>query len=113
VGRFANLPAAFKVRRGRGKHVLREALRPRLDPAVLWGRKRGFDTPIAAWLRGPLAAALADALATLPSEWFGREALEQRAREHASGRRDHGRLLWSLLVLEHWRRRHQVSGLAA
>jgi len=113
VGRFANLPAPYKVRGGRGKHVLREALRPRLDAAVLDGKKRGFDTPLARWLRGPLSGALEDVLATLPADWFRRDLVVQRAREHASGRHDHGRLLWSLMVLEHWRRRHRVSGLAA
>ena len=36
-------------------------------------------------------------------------ALRARLSEHDSGRRDHSRLLWSLLVLEHWRRRHGVA----
>jgi len=113
VERFANLPATWKVRGGRGKHAFREALRGRLEPSVLDGRKRGFDTPLAGWLRGPLAGAVAEAVATLPGDWFRRDVLEARLREHASGRKDHARLLWSLLVLEQWRRRHQVSGLAA
>ena len=39
--------------------------------------------------------------------------LRRRLQEHGSGARDHGRLLWSLLVLEHWRRRHEVLGLAS
>jgi len=54
-----------------------------------------------------------DAIATLPGDWFDRPTLAARLAEHASGRRDHGRLLWSLLVLEHWRRRHDVAGLAS
>jgi asparagine synthase (glutamine-hydrolysing) len=113
VERFANLPAGQKVRAGRGKHALREALRSRLAPEVLEGVKRGFDTPLATWLRGPLAPALAEALATLPETWFRRAPLAALAAEHASGRRNHDRLLWSLLVLEHWRRRHGVTGIAA
>jgi len=113
VERFANLPVEEKVRGGRGKHALREALRTRVLPEVLDGKKRGFDTPLAAWLRGPLYAPTADALENLPADWFRREELRQRLAEHRSGRRDHGRLLWSLLVLEHWRRRHGVRGLAA
>ena len=32
--------------------------------------------------------------------------------DHRSGLRDHSHLLWSLLVLEHWRRRHGVEGLS-
>jgi len=113
VGAFANLPPAEKVRKGRGKHAFREALRERVDARILDGEKRGFDTPLGAWIRGPLAAPVAAAVEELPAEWFDRGALRARLVEHASGRRDHARLLWSLLVLEHWRRRHGVRGLAA
>jgi len=113
VGRFAPLPAHQKVSGGRGKHALREALRTRVPSDVLDGRKRGFDTPLAAWIRGPMRAAVAEAIESLPAEWFRRDALRDTLRAHESGRRDHARLLWSLLVLEHWRRRHGVRGLSA
>ena len=112
VERFAHLPAGWKVRGGRGKHALREALRERLPAEVLDGAKRGFDTPLDGWIRGPLAGAVRDAVASLSDDWFRRDRLEARLAEHASGSRNHGRLLWSLLVLEHWRRRHDVAGLA-
>ena len=98
---------------GRGKHAFREALRERVDAAVLDGTKRGFDTPLAVWIRGPLAGPVEDALRSLPEAWFDRAALLARLAEHQAGRRDHGRLLWSLMVLEHWRRRHAVRGLSA
>jgi asparagine synthase (glutamine-hydrolysing) len=113
VERFANLPPGEKVARGRGKHALREALRGRIPDSVLDGEKRGFDTPLRAWIRGPLAPAVREALETLPAQWFEREALRRVHAQHAAGHRDHGRLLWSLLVLEHWRRRHGVRGVAA
>jgi len=112
VERFANLPAGEKVRGGRGKHALREALRTRLPAEVLDGEKRGFDVPLGAWIRGPLRAPVEAALASLPEEWFQRRALREVLAQHLSGARDHDRLLWSLLVLEHWRRRHGVTGLA-
>ncbi len=113
VERFVNLPASEKVRSGRGKHRLREALRPRLSKDVLDGVKRGFDTPLKSWIRGPLQEAVASAIVRLPSDWFDRGVLRSKLEEHESGRRDHSRLLWSLLVLEHWRRRHEVTGIAA
>lgn len=113
VERFAPLPARQKVRGGRGKHAFREALRSRVDAEVLDRSKRGFDTPLKAWIRGPLNAAVRDALEALPSEWFSRDVLRARMAEHESGARDHGRLLWSLLVLEHWRRRHAAVRLSA
>lgn len=112
VERFANLPADQKVRGGRGKHALREALRARIPDEVLDGTKRGFDTPLESWIRGPLRAPVAEAVETLPEEWFRRPVLRGLLAEHDAGRRDHGRLLWSLLVLEHWRRRHAATGLS-
>jgi asparagine synthase (glutamine-hydrolysing) len=113
VGRFANLPDNEKIARGRGKHRLREALRGRVDADILDGAKRGFDTPLTAWTRGALRTAIEDAVASLPSDWFERRAIEARCAEHFSGRHNHDRLLWSLLVLEHWRRRHEVARIAA
>jgi asparagine synthase (glutamine-hydrolysing) len=113
VERFAPLPAIEKVRGRRGKHALREALRGRLPAEILDGAKRGFDTPLCAWIRGPLAGAVSEAIETLPADWFDRARLAERLRAHSSGQRDHSRLLWSLLVLEHWRRTHRVRGLAA
>ena len=112
VRRFVNLPAEEKVHAGRGKHRLREALRSRVDAEVLDGTKRGFDTPLAVWIRGPLELAVRDAIEELPIEWFDRDRLRLHLVQHLSGSRDHSRLLWSLLVLEHWRRRHAVRGLA-
>jgi asparagine synthase (glutamine-hydrolysing) len=112
VERFANLPAREKIRRGRGKHALREALRGRVRDAILDGPKRGFDVPLRPWIAGPLSAAVAEAIEALPADWFERGVLRARLAEHRGGGRDHGRLLWSLLVLEHWRRRHAVDGLA-
>ena len=113
VERFLTLPSREKVRAGRGKHAFREALRERVPASVLDGRKMGFDVPLRDWLRGPLAEPVRDAVETLPGDWFDRGALRTLFAEHASGHRDRSDLLWALLVLEHWRRRHHVRGIAA
>ncbi len=113
VERFAPLATRHKVRGGRGKHALREALRPRVPGAILDGAKRGFDTPLRAWIQGPLAGAVGEAIEELPADVFDREVLRRRLAGHRSGREDHAQLLWSLLVLEHWRRRHEVVGVSA
>lgn len=113
VERFLGLPLDRKVCGGVGKVALREALGTRLEPRVLSGRKRGFDIPLASWLRGPLRSALRDHLSSLPPRWFDAGAVERLEREHASGRRDHALTLWGLLVLEAWRRRHDCEELAA
>ena len=88
-------------------------MRSRLQAEVLDGKKRGFDTPLQAWIRGPLREATRDALESLPEDWFDRAALRGAFEAHLSGRTNHDRLLWSLLVLEHWRRRHEVARISA
>jgi asparagine synthase (glutamine-hydrolysing) len=113
VERFAPLATRHKVRGGRGKHALREALRPRVPGEVLDGAKRGFDTPLRAWIQGPLGGAVAEAIEELPSEVFDRGELRRRLAGHRAGVEDHAQLLWSLLVFEHWRRRHGVLGVSA
>lgn len=113
VERFAHIPSDQKIRGSRGKHALREALRPRLSSEVLDGKKRGFDTPLEAWLRGPLREHAREAIESIPSDWFDKSRLKELFDAHMTGRVNHDRLLWSLLVLEHWRRRHQVARISA
>ncbi|MCP5023298.1 MAG: asparagine synthetase B, partial [bacterium] len=113
VERFANLPVGEKIQGARGKHRLRESLRRRLHGDILDGRKKGFDTPIGPWIRGPLMKVTEDAIESLPSDWFRVDVLRKRFQEHCSGSRDYSHFLWSLIVLEHWRRRHGVGNLAS
>jgi asparagine synthase (glutamine-hydrolysing) len=63
----------------------------------------GFVTPISAWFRGPLADtadAIARSSALAELGWFNESAIARIASEHRSGRADHGRLLWQLLMLD-------------
>ncbi len=112
VERFVHLPAAQKVRGGRGKHALRESMRGRLPAQVLDGSKKGFDPPLDGWLRHQLRPAVEDAVESLPTDWFDRGELRRLLAEHDNRWRDHSAALWSLLVLEQWRRRHGVIELA-
>lgn len=111
-GRYVNLPSTEKIRDGRGKFAFRQALRSRVPSSLLDQKKRGFDVPLKSWIRGPLSGAVSEAIETLPEDWFQRRRLRQKLAEHQAGFCENSRLLWSLLVLEQWRRRHQVTGLS-
>ncbi len=113
VERFVNLPASEKIQGSRGKHRLRESLRSRLEPQILDGKKKGFDTPIAQWIRGPLKDTARDAIENLPDDWFQKKELRKRLDAHLGGGRDYSHFLWSLIVLQQWRERHGVSALAS
>ena len=99
----ASLPSTMRLRRGSGKWLMKRALASRLPAHILHRRKMGFVTPLSAWFRGPLAAeaaAVARSAALAETGWFDAEAVSRLAEAHKSGRADHGRLLWQLLMLE-------------
>lgn len=99
----ARLPAAMRVRGGQGKWLMKKALEPYLPRDILYRPKMGFVTPISAWFRGALAddaARLAHSGLLRETGWFDLAELEGLAADHRSGRAEHGRTLWQMLMLE-------------
>ncbi|MDT9597752.1 XrtA/PEP-CTERM system amidotransferase [Sphingosinicella rhizophila] len=99
----AKVPARMRLRGGSGKWLMKRALGRYLPDEILHRRKMGFVTPISAWFRGALAAegeAVARGSALAELGWFDRSAIARLAAEHRSGKGEHGRLLWQLLMLE-------------
>ncbi|KQN06806.1 XrtA/PEP-CTERM system amidotransferase [Sphingomonas sp. Leaf25] len=102
----ATLPSAMRLRGGEGKWLMKKALEPWLPREILYRPKMGFVTPISAWFRGPLADEAAG-LARSPvlAAWFDPHMIERLAADHRSGRAEHGRTLWQLVMLERSARR--------
>ena len=99
----ARLPEKLRVSGGTGKYLLKKCMERYLPQDILYRPKQGFVTPIAAWLRGPLsgeARAIATSSALATSGWFAPRAISDLAEAHISGRSDHSRILWQLLMLE-------------
>ena len=99
----ATLPERMRVRGGQGKWLLKKAMRRYLPDDILYRPKQGFVTPIAEWLRGPLAGesqAIAASAALARTGWFDTAQLSRLAEAHRSGRADNSRLLWQLLMLD-------------
>ena len=99
------LPPSFKFGRNQTKRLLKRAAAGRLPASILARPKKGFGIPVASWLRGPLAP--------LMNQLLGRERLERqglfhpeevarRIAEHQSGRHDHRKPLWTLLIFQLW-----------
>jgi asparagine synthase (glutamine-hydrolysing) len=99
----ATLPEGLRIRRGQGKWLLKHAMERYLPHEVLYRPKQGFVTPIAQWLRGPLASearAIGRGAALARTGWFDSGRISALAEAHISGRSDHSRLLWQLLMLD-------------
>jgi asparagine synthase (glutamine-hydrolysing) len=104
----ATLPADFKIRNGRRKHILKETLRPLLPAGVLDRRKQGFGIPLGTWFRGGLTDLFSEVLdspRTKQRGYFEAPFVARLLREHLAGR-DHTLRLWQLLVFELWHRHY-------
>jgi len=102
----AAIPSTEKIAGGATKALLRGALAARLDPAALRRRKQGFSVPLRRWLAGSVGDALEQELRQpLLREWIDPAVAQGLLVRHRQGRRDHGEMLWALLVFGRFLRR--------
>jgi asparagine synthase (glutamine-hydrolysing) len=111
----AAMPGAWKLKRGEGKAVLRRAFADALPADVFHRPKKGFEIPIAPWLKGPLRALVNTALDANLLEGYGIAAEPPRRWLAAldSGRRDTSEKLWTLVAFTQWAARRQTAERAA
>ncbi|HXJ93997.1 MAG TPA: asparagine synthase (glutamine-hydrolyzing) [Terriglobia bacterium] len=101
----AGLPSSLKVRRFRMKHILKKAVEPWLPKEIVYRQKRGFSVPTSAWMRGELRPLLEERLSPERLNrqgWFQPAFVRRLLDEHWSGRADHRKTLWTLLLFELW-----------
>ncbi len=99
----ARLPEGMRVKGSTGKYLLKKSLERYLPSDILYRPKQGFVTPIAEWLRGPLAGdarGIATSGGLTQTGFFQPKAIAALAEAHIAGRADHSRTLWQLLMLE-------------
>ncbi|MCS6912733.1 MAG: asparagine synthase (glutamine-hydrolyzing) [Myxococcales bacterium] len=107
-------PANLKIRNGRTKYLLKEAVRPLLPEAIIERPKQGFRVPLPAWLAHDLSAWAERLLRDSPlmrRGLFRREYIDWMWRRHRDGTQDHSFDLWCLLNLAAWYE-HWIEGKA-
>ncbi len=104
--RYADtLPGALKIRRGRVKHILKEAVKDLVPEALLDRPKEGFILPLKAWMAGPLRPLVES---TLQPDRLARhgllrsEAVGELLAAHFARRADHADRLWNLVNFQLW-----------
>ncbi len=104
----ARVPMSLKLKNGRSKYLMRRLLEQHVPRSISERPKRGFEAPIAEWLRGPLAEMTTELLLDGRLHERGIFAPGEIKRlwdEHRSGRASHQHRLWQLVMLELWFRR--------
>jgi len=106
------LPSSLKMVRGRGKWVLRKLLARYLPKALTNRVKKGFDVPLAAWLRGPLrdwAEALLDEGRLHREGMLRPEPIRRKWLQHLRGDANWNVDLWTVLMFQGWLEAAQTS----
>src|SRR6185503_6412638 len=109
----ARVPARMKMRGRKLRVFFKKAYAELLPPEVVAKTKHGFGLPIAIWLRtDPTLHAMMRDLVLGPQSvsrgYFQKKALERLVQEHQTDTTSFtGTVLWNLMVLELWMRRHR------
>jgi asparagine synthase (glutamine-hydrolysing) len=101
----ARMPARFKIRGRRLKHVLKKAVSGLLPDEILNRPKRGFGAPMGAWLKNELSTYLGAVLSrkTIESRgFFSWPQVEKTIGMHRRSERDYTDHLLALMNFELW-----------
>jgi asparagine synthase (glutamine-hydrolysing) len=103
----ARIPQAIKIRGGRLKHVMKKAVADLLPADIIERRKRGFGTPMGAWLKQDLAPLMKELLSQASVEkrgLFRYPVVRELIAQHESSRVDGTDRILALMNLEIWAR---------
>jgi asparagine synthase (glutamine-hydrolysing) len=103
------LPADLSLGPWQTKKLVRSMLAGRIPPGILRRPKKGFGMPVSRWLRTGLKTLLDEHLdpRKLAREGvFRPEVVSRLVAEHLSGKFNHRKELWNLLVFEMWLSRY-------
>ncbi len=105
----ATVPAHFKVRGMRLKHVLKEVGRDLLPDGFINRRKMGFSAPLAVWFRGALRSYVEEVLAPAElarADVFQPEAVRNILDRHFSRSENLDNQIWALIAFTVWHREY-------
>jgi asparagine synthase (glutamine-hydrolysing) len=107
----ARLPKRLKIRGRQTKWLLKAAFSEKLPSDIIRRSKQGFGVPVGPWLRHELRDWSHSILIGNPdlAELFSQDAVKHLLDEHNTGKVNHGKRLWALLMFALWQERYLVS----
>jgi len=100
---LAKIPAELKLRGHTSKYILKKAMADLIPPEILGRGKWGFALPVDIWFRGELKNLIGDVVdQARTSAIFNYPYLKSKLDEHIQRKRNHQRLLWSLMMFQLW-----------
>ncbi len=108
----ARMPLKYKLKGFKRKYILKKSCADLLPKEILTRNKRGFQIPVAAWLRGslrPLVEELLGAHFLQEQNVFSIPYVRELVDTHMSGKKDLRKPLWTLLVLQMWWRANKPT----
>jgi asparagine synthase (glutamine-hydrolysing) len=112
----ARLPDRLRMRFGKGKVLLRRAMKDILPSSILKRGKMGFGAPLGTWFRGDLGPFVRQRLLDPASPLYAyleREPVRQLVDTHMAQKADVSPKIWALLTLESWLRQEAGWGREA
>ena len=97
-----NLDSKLKIKGTTTKYILKKLLEKYLPKDLIYTEKKGFNFPIADWLRHELKDFMLDSLAKEKVEkisFLSYSKVDELIKEHLKGSRDHNREIWGLISL--------------
>lgn len=111
------LPASLKVRHGSQKWLHRRVCSTYLSDAILKRPKRGFAVNVVdEWFRGSIDTTMNGILLDDSSklyQYLRPRGVQELLEQHVTGRHDHHKILFSLVVFEQWLRTHDAPAAVA
>lgn len=103
-----SLPFDFKLKGGIGKRILRDAFADLLPPEVQ-GPKRGFNFPLATWMRDQFDGYFETQMtgeSVKRSGFFNWDYIETLRRQHRAGKKDNSYPLFALIMFDAWQKKY-------
>jgi len=103
----ATISSSLKIHDQTGKYVLKKTMEGMIPDEIIHRKKMGFPVPTKRWFGGQLLPTCRDALAT---SWLYDEGVIRKDYVHrlldeqGSGKEDHSRRIFSLLIINEWHR---------